>query len=345
MPQRELIMNSATLAELKRKYLEEVAQEKASTHPADSPTSLLCPLSGTFMKNPVITPDGKVYEKNFIETSLQRKQEDPLTRNKLTTADLYPFKELLPHIQGFIEQQNKFLKIRKSVLQKAREIAHAEPAPTNPALFSCPISHAPIKSAVISAEGIIYDKNSLKNKKDAPNVVDFQEFQQFIKLYNSHRPSLTSELRRSEEPVQGTHQRLARFDNALQTLQTKIGQVDQHYLPEAFTKAKELLAALQKARDEYVLEVKKPSFNEPKAAEDFLKKCKEKITEVKPVLARDLGWDEYLSNLWTLVSTTFMSSFSSNPHGFYKTRSLAAVEKAEEDLGISPQLSGSSKKN
>ncbi len=338
-------MNSATLAELKRKYLEEVTQEKASTHPADSPNSLLCPLSGTFMKNPVITPDGKVYEKNFIETSLQRKQEDPLTRNKLTTADLFPFKELLPHVQGFIEQQKKFLKIRKSLLQKGREIAHEEPAPTNPALFLCPISHALIKSAVISAEGIIYDKDSLKNIKDAPTVVDFQALQQFIRLYNSHRPTLTSETRRSEEPVKGTDQRLARFDKALQTLQTKIGQVDQHYLPEALTKANELLEVLQKARDEYVIALKKPSFDESTAAEVFLKKCKDKMTEVKPVLAKDLGWEEYLSNLWTLISTIFMSPFSSNPHGFYTTRSLAAVEKADEDLGLSSQTSAASKKN
>lgn len=340
-------MNSATLAALKKKYLKEVLQEIGFTHPAVSPISLLCPISGTFMRDPIITPDGRAYDKEFIEKSLLRKQEDPLTRNKLTSADLNLFDDLSPHIKAFIDNQKKFLKFKKELLQQARAIVHHTPVADNPSLFLCPISNALIKNAVISADGKIYDKDSLKNKKDAPIVVDFNEFQQFIKLYNSRRSNLTEATHRTEEPILISHQRLARFDYALQTLQTKIGQVDQHYLPEAFAKANELLAVLQKARDEYVFELKKPTVDELGAANIFLEICRDKIKEVKPVLERDLGWGEYLFSLLKIVRFTVMNSFSSNPHGFYKGRSLSleAVEKAEEDLGIRPNATSVRKDN
>ncbi|CAM4494155.1 MAG: E3 ubiquitin-protein ligase LubX [Legionella sp.] len=181
----------------KTMYLQEAIQESQSTHPEDSPPMLLCPISGDFMKKPVITPEGKVYDETFILIHLATKKEDPLTRNVLKAKDLNDFSELLGPIKEFTKRKEEYEKKKEGFIQQVRQIVHQNGVlPEKPALFLCPISHELINNPVITSKGKVYDRDSLtaylhkSQGKDETGValssndfVAFTEFKEQLKVF------------------------------------------------------------------------------------------------------------------------------------------------------------------
>ena len=51
---------------------------------------LLCPISQQIMTDPVVTPYGHTYDKEFIEAHLQNSSKDPLTGKFLKKSQLMP---------------------------------------------------------------------------------------------------------------------------------------------------------------------------------------------------------------------------------------------------------------
>jgi E3 ubiquitin-protein ligase LubX len=196
----------------KAKYLQEAVQEAQSTHPENSPPMLLCPISGDFMKKPVITPDGNVYDEASILTSLATKKEDPLTRNELKAKDLKAFPELLGIIKEFTQRKEEYVKKKEAFIQEVRQIVHQEGMlPEKPSLFLCPISHKLIQNPVITSKGKVYDRDSLSQGKDEAGLslslndcVAFAEFKEQLKIFKfylaNQQPQKTAEPQLSSSP-------------------------------------------------------------------------------------------------------------------------------------------------
>lgn len=59
--------NTQPLSDLKKQnYLQEASREAQTIHPERTPGTLTCPINGTLMQDPVVTPEGFVYEKKAI---------------------------------------------------------------------------------------------------------------------------------------------------------------------------------------------------------------------------------------------------------------------------------------
>lgn len=61
--------------DLKSKYLREAALKANLSHPETTPTMLTCPIDSGFLKDPVITPEGFVYNKSSILKWLETKKK------------------------------------------------------------------------------------------------------------------------------------------------------------------------------------------------------------------------------------------------------------------------------
>ena len=61
----------------------------------------ICPITQTFMENPVITPSGTYYDKNAILDWIKRNPTDPITREKLTPDMLIEDHEYKRAIQEY----------------------------------------------------------------------------------------------------------------------------------------------------------------------------------------------------------------------------------------------------
>ena len=77
---------------------------------------LNCPLSANIFDEPVITPEGQTFEKNYILKSLEIKEENPLTRNKLYKSQLIE-NTIIKNICEILNQDelnmDNYIKIKK----------------------------------------------------------------------------------------------------------------------------------------------------------------------------------------------------------------------------------------
>jgi len=65
------------------------------------PRELLCPLTLQMFEDAVITPYGTTYERTAILTALRHNQEDPLTRQPLTAAQLVPNRVIAEAVERY----------------------------------------------------------------------------------------------------------------------------------------------------------------------------------------------------------------------------------------------------
>jgi hypothetical protein len=59
------------------------------------PSAFMCPLSLDWFTDPVVSPSGHSYERGAVVEWIQRQGTDPLTRQPITVAELYPNRALL----------------------------------------------------------------------------------------------------------------------------------------------------------------------------------------------------------------------------------------------------------
>ncbi|KTC83802.1 Dot/Icm T4SS effector [Legionella brunensis] len=158
-------------------------------------------------------------------------------------------------------------------------------------------------------------------------------------------PSLSesSKKKDEEQSKEKQHQQfvavaISKIDDALQTLQGKIGKVDQHRFPDAAIEAKKLLNSLQKARDKYHEALKNSSIDSDigKIGKQFRMECEAAIKGAKPILERDLSWGVYLQNLLKSLANaaTYIISFG-QANSFFtpvKSASLEALEQVEKNF-------------
>ncbi|CAG9323710.1 unnamed protein product [Blepharisma stoltei] len=74
---------------------------------AEGMEALLCPISHELMTNPVITPYGHCFQKEYIEQWLDGHDYCPLTRQKLLKSQLKPCYTLKYAVDQYINLQGK----------------------------------------------------------------------------------------------------------------------------------------------------------------------------------------------------------------------------------------------
>ncbi|HAT7071593.1 TPA: type IV secretion protein Dot [Legionella pneumophila] len=133
-------------------------------------------------------------------------------------------------------------------------------------------------------------------------------------------------------------QALQKVDAIIQELTLKIDRVDQHQYKKAHDTANTLLQSLIAARDEYEQYLRANEFSPELAGRKFKLACQDAIKIAKPVLEKDLGWGDYLTNLLKCLGNAVITVFTFGcQQGFFayaRPDSAKAVEKAEEDLGL-----------
>ncbi|HDV5688121.1 TPA: Dot/Icm T4SS effector LegC6 [Legionella pneumophila] len=131
---------------------------------------------------------------------------------------------------------------------------------------------------------------------------------------------------------------LEKVDQALEELKGKIGDINQHKYDKAYEAAKILLRQLQETRDQYAIDLANPQINFKEAGLKFKEASNLVIQKAKPILEKDLGWGEYLKNLFKVIvnAIVFCVTFGAS-QGFFATtraKSAEAVEKAESELEL-----------
>ena len=91
---------------------------------------LNCPLSADIFYEPVITPEGQTFEKEYLLKYLKTKKENPLTRNKLWEEQLIENK-LVKNLCEILNQSefsiDNFIKIKKLLINPENNEFYSNP--------------------------------------------------------------------------------------------------------------------------------------------------------------------------------------------------------------------------
>ena len=94
--------------------------------------NLTCPLTADIFNNPVITPEGQTFDKNYLLKEIKLKGQNPLTRNKLEEEKLIVNKLVLDlceilkfHYDEF--KMEHFLEMRKLLINPRKKTLYTNP--------------------------------------------------------------------------------------------------------------------------------------------------------------------------------------------------------------------------
>ncbi len=193
--------NKKSIETQKKEYLAYAEKEAMTSPPNDVPRSLRCSIGFELISDPVITLDGKVYERKNILKQIQLQKRDPYTTKALSAADLYPFTELFQPIQTFAVRQKAYLKIKQDLMIKARAIANGDSFHEFPSLFTCEKTHIMLNEPLLCMKnGKVYETKiiedylrehgQIEESGERFTLDDYESFPAFgeqIKLYNFYR--------------------------------------------------------------------------------------------------------------------------------------------------------------
>ncbi|WP_131793617.1 hypothetical protein [Legionella brunensis] len=135
---------------------------------------------------------------------------------------------------------------------------------------------------------------------------------------------------------------IPKINKALATLQQKIGDIDKHHFREAFAEANKLLSKLQEAKTQYLNDLNNVDIKTADANHVFKEQCHTLINNAKTVLERDLGWGDYLSNLFKAIANAVIRTVTfGNVNTFFnyaRSESVLAIEEAEQSFKSIPDL-------
>ena len=172
-----------------KSYLQQVASELESNHPDNIPNSLLCFFSQDIIKDPVITPNGRVYSNLAIRKWLKEHDKDPF-RAPLTESELRPFPKLEPLINQFKESRRRFKKTKMNLQAEASRVD--EDASSVPDIFKCSITGELMDKAFITSDGQLIDESQVEHIHPM-QAVEFKSFNQYLNYYlDNHTPQKQS---------------------------------------------------------------------------------------------------------------------------------------------------------
>lgn len=163
-----------------------------------------------------------------------------------------------------------------------------------------------------------------------------QQRKQLEEKQRKPEPELESQSKQHQEET--INNAIKKIDDIIVGLTLKIDRVDQHQYKKAHDAANALLINLIAARDEYQKDLRENIMSQEVAGSKFKSACKEAIKDAKPVLEKDLGWGDYLTNLLKTLANAVVTVVTFGQYrGFFtyvRPESVKAVEKAEQDLEL-----------
>jgi len=271
-----------------------------------------------------------------------------IQRNNIIQLNEYQKIQLLQYNADYDASADAFFhnsspELAKLVIEEALLRAQGENDPANKRKainqVHCLCASAYVKELITVKEGREWDEalnlaglgfNQFTGGRQSPNIAAYRQAINEQDL---------------EQQRQAEHQRIAeqqaeRINNILNGLQNRIDQIEQHNFPDAVDAATELLRDLEACRDKYIESfLRQPSIaGQTAAKEQYNCDCNIAIDKAKPILEKDLGWEDYLKNLLkSLVNTIIWATTLGNSNSFFsykKPASLEAVVEAEENLKL-----------
>lgn len=204
-----------------------------------------------------------------------------------------------------------------------------------------PRLEATLNTYQIAKDELVFFDDSRANVEEAQangfkaiRVKTAHDLQEGIRVVLAE-PSLNLEHPSDDSVPEIPNPSLAAIDNILTELKRKIERVEQHVYPKAHQTALELLEKLDDARNDYARGLENPFPNAKALKTTLLQTCQLAINDAKPVLEKDLGWGDYLSNLLKSFANIFIGVFSNQRNSFYaikRSDSAIAVETTEYEL-------------
>ena len=132
---------------------------------------------------------------------------------------------------------------------------------------------------------------------------------------------------------------LSLIDGVLSELAEQISRVEQHHSSDAVNQATHLLEELRGARNDYYIALNRPNITISQASTAFKQTCRDLINDAKEQLENDLGWGDYLANLFRKIANAviWLGSFGHRSSFFplVQPTSIIELEQAEQRLELS----------
>lgn len=153
-------------------------------------------------------------------------------------------------------------------------------------------------------------------------------------LVDAFKAEQTRKAENARKVEEARNKAKVQIEEALTTLQTKIGETNQHPFDKAYQGAQRLLYALHIAKIDYLDDIGLIPIED--ANKKFKNRCTSIINAEKPLLERDLGWGDFLTNLLKIIANALIrvASFG-QANSFFtpvRSKSLEAMEEAEQQI-------------
>lgn len=169
---------------------------------------LKCSLSENYFKDPVMTPEGKVYERTNIERHLKHYESAPGSGEKINLNDLYPFPALLDTIDTFMESIASQKSTKAYFLSKARLAINGKKEYAD--VFKCGKTGQPIQKAVLTSDNKLCDLKAvtrhyqtLNQAEKISSVTPFPEFNYYLNIHLERQRSLSHQASTTASDVYG----------------------------------------------------------------------------------------------------------------------------------------------
>jgi hypothetical protein len=221
-------------------------------------------------------------------------------------------------------------KRRQELLEQLKNITLNKPELTQ-ALKTLNIVKAPKIEEAISAK----TQQITLAAEQQHQVVQLLEEQQLNLLKEEQ---LEKQLEETQQRQQFRITSLSLINDALGDLAHRISGVNQHHSSDAVNRARRLLEALNRARDDYNTALNQPNVTLSQASTAFKQTCRNLINDAKTQLADDLGWGDYLTNFFKKIANAviWLGSFGQRSSFFppVQPTSVIAIEQAEQRLEL-----------
>ncbi len=151
------------ISALKIQKLKTLNDQIKFSHPTKSQSTIICPLTNKHIVNPVITIEGKIYEKYALLRHIAKFDKVAGSNMRITRDDIYEFKGLKVILEYAQSRLDLYLNKELAILKNAEEIITRQSFNIEHAkLFICPLSKKLINKPVITPMGRVYEKESIR---------------------------------------------------------------------------------------------------------------------------------------------------------------------------------------
>ncbi len=189
------------IAQIKLNVITALFKQIQFSHPKQEQAKISCPLTHEPIRHPVITLEGRVYEKYALLQRIAGFNGLPGNQGHLTLHDVYDFNELNGVLEYAKARQLRYEQKEQALIQLAMETAMRPDIGLQYAeVFTCPLSKRLINNPVISPKGRVFDKEAIVGYFESTGaqhdpidgsplvltaLLPFNEYRSYLSLYRN----------------------------------------------------------------------------------------------------------------------------------------------------------------